>query len=131
MEKLSKLLNGLAVEYPRVTCRLHYSIYRPGSKQPSPAFFSEIAAQLERVMSRAGRVFIVGDINIHFDRPSNELGIRFSSILTDFGCGQWVNMPTHDDDGWLDVMISREEDGPLDTEVIDLVCLIIDSLAHT
>ena len=29
-------------------------------------------------------------------------------------------MPTHDDNGWLDVMISREEDGPLDTEVIDV-----------
>ena len=42
-------------------------------------------------------------------------------------------MPTHDDDGWLDVMLSREEDGPLDTEVIDvslsdhrLVCARID-----
>ena len=69
-------------------------------------------------MSRAGRVFIVEDINIRFDRPSNEHARRFSSILTDFV--QSVNMPTHDDDGWLDVMISREEDGRLDTKVIDV-----------
>ena len=71
-------------------------------------------------MSRADRVFIVGDINIRFDRPSNEHAMRISSILTDFGCGQSVKMPTHDDDGWLDVVISLEEDGPLDTEVIDV-----------
>ena len=103
------------------------TIHRPGSKQPTPAFSSEIMALLERVMSRAGHVFIVGDINIRFDRQSDEHAIRFTSILTDFGCGQWINMPTHDDDGWLDVMISREEDGPLDTEVIDVGRLIIDS----
>ena len=71
-------------------------------------------------MCFTGSVVIVGDMDIRLDRSTEASALKFSSLLADFGCVQWVAAPTHDAGKLLDVMISRSDDGQLDPEIIDV-----------
>jgi hypothetical protein len=42
-----------------------------GSDAPSAAFFREFADALDRLETVGGMVILAGDLNVHFERPSN------------------------------------------------------------
>ena len=57
----------------------------------------------------------------HSSESSNQgIGLKFRSLLVDFGCVQWLAAPTHDAGRLLEVMISRSDDDQLNPEVINV-----------
>ncbi|XP_062569146.1 uncharacterized protein LOC134231229 [Saccostrea cucullata] len=53
-------------------------------------------------------IIIVGDLNVHFDVPTDRDTITFNSILESNGMKQLVNEPTHIRGHTLDVIITRD-----------------------
>jgi len=54
------------------SCWLLLTIYRPGSCQPTAAFFGELSTVLlETLVTHGCRVIIGGDINIYVEDPSD------------------------------------------------------------
>ena len=70
------------------------AIYRPGSQQPTPAFFEELTSFLEQVVTLRSQIIVTGDFNIHVDDPDNLNGRRLLDLLDSFGLGQYVQGAT-------------------------------------
>ena len=91
-------------------------IVRNRNTQPR-SFTVNSTSLLERVICSTDSVVIVKDISIRLDRPTAALAVKFSSLLADFGCVQWVTAVIHDAGGLLDTMISRSNNSQLDPDV--------------
>ena len=90
-------------------------VYRPGSIEPDASFLQEFSSLLEALATYNSQLVITGDLNIHFEDPTNNATIQVNRILSSLALVQHVDVPTHDRSGILDVVITR-----LDCSISDL-----------
>ena len=92
-------------------------IYRPGSQLVTAAFFDELTAMFEQLVTLGHLVMVCGDFNVHVDQADNPHAVRLVGLqlLHAFGCIQHVAEPTHTAGHTLDLVITKE-----DTDVCDL-----------
>ena len=107
---------ALSVPFQRGPVTL-LTVYRPGSSDPTTAFFSELATMLEQFALYNTQLMLVGDLNIHLQDPNDPDTRKFLGLLQQFGLAQHVAEPTHKQGGWLDVFITRDDAPPVDLEV--------------
>jgi len=84
-------------------------VYRPGSAAVTPAFFVELADVLDRLATLAEPVQLIGDVNIHLERPSDHATAEFVDVLAAHGLVACVSDATHDCGGTLDVVAARDD----------------------
>ena len=81
-------------------------------------FFVELGDVLDRIVTFVDPLYIVGDINIHLERPDEPVSRQFVELLGAHGLACRVSSPTHDRGGMLDVVASRED---LPAPMVDVV----------
>ena len=84
-------------------------VYRPGSAAVTSAFFGELADVLDRLATLAEPVQLVGDINIHLERPADHATCEFTDVLAVHGLVACASGATHDSGGTLDVVVARDD----------------------
>jgi exonuclease III len=84
-------------------------IYRPGSNAVSDAFFIELSSLLDDLATLAEPVFITGDFNIRLDRPDDVSARKLFDIFEMYDLTCRVNKPSHDRNGLLDVVATRND----------------------
>ena len=62
---------------------------------------------LDRLATSVEPVYIVGDANVHFERPTLPPACRLIDDLATHGLVNCVTTATHDHDGALDIVVSR------------------------
>jgi exonuclease III len=60
-------------------------VYRPSSETTSTAFFAEMSDVLDRLSTFVEPVYIVGDVNVHFERPDDPAARELTEAFTDHG----------------------------------------------
>ena len=86
------------------------TIYRPGSCQPTVAFFDELFAVLETLVTHGCPVVIGGDFNVHVENPS-DVNASYLMELLCMDLQQNVTSPTHQAGGTLDLVITFSDYG--------------------
>jgi hypothetical protein len=82
-------------------------VYRPGSVAVTSQFFAELADVLDRLVTYNDPLFVVGDVNVRLDRPTDPAARHFVDILATHGLVNRVTEATHDGGGQLDVVVCR------------------------
>jgi len=122
--KVTTLPSVRSFEY--VCCRLTtsqrneltvLSMYRPGSHAVTNEFFTEFCKLLEALATFRCPVVILGDINIHLQRPDDAHSVELTELLESFDMSQHVKQTTHKSGGLLDVIIGRNNDIISDVEI--------------
>ena len=70
-------------------------IYRPGSERVSDQFLEDFSQMLEELTVHSCHILVVGDINIHLDKPDDVWTMKFNTIVDCFGLVQNISSPTH------------------------------------
>src|ERR1043165_9050796 len=86
------------------------SVYRPGSTPPTGLFFDEFTSVLESLVTRNSQLLIVGDFNLHLQDLTEPASSRFLDLLSQFGLRQHVNVATHLQGGFLDLIITSDNE---------------------
>jgi len=60
------------------------------SQPVTAAFFDELSAMFEELMTLHHPVVVCGDLNVHVDQADNPHAARLSQLLQAFGCIQLV-----------------------------------------
>ena len=89
------------------------NIYRPPytkkARFTEAHFLEEFELYLDDVLGKSGRMIMVGDFNIHVERPTDCYPKKFLEILSQHDLFQCVPItPTHDEGGTLDLVITTE-----------------------
>src|SRR6218665_982364 len=84
-------------------------VYRPGSSLPSLPFFSEFSTILHNFSLYNTQLVTTGDINLHLEDPTLPATVQFQAMIEQFGLTQHVAESTHRSDGWLDVILTRDD----------------------
>ena len=89
-------------------------VYRPPpSKQnkiSATTFLKELELFIGELAISSGRLVIMGDFNIHFDKISEPETKKLKNILAELGLKQHVTDPTHRCGHILDLIVSHESD---------------------
>ena len=86
-------------------------VYRPDpSGENTSAFMTEFEPFLGAVDLLCGRTLLLGDFNLHMNRPSKYEVKLFNEILITLEYRQLVNVPTHRLGNTLDLLIVKESD---------------------
>ena len=97
-------------------------IYRTPYSEKHPVtvatFLSEFAEYLESIVLSSERLLIVGDMNIHVDVPDDADAIKCLDLLECMGLTQHAITPTHRCGHTLDLIITRDQDGLVQTSPI-------------
>ena len=106
-----------AVEVVLKTCGLDITfvcIYRPPpskkNKLKMSMFHAEIKPLLEHYNTKSGKLVLLGDLNIHFDKKTSPNTKRMCLSLSEFSLSQLVSQPTHKHGHTIDSVIVRESD---------------------
>ena len=91
-------------------------MYRTGPV--AAPFFTELSGVLERAVSSAELIYVVGDLNIRLDRPDDVASPQLTDLLASFRLSCLVTVPTHDRGGLLDVVASRDD---LPAPIVDVI----------
>ena len=67
------------------------------------------------------RLFVVGDLNVHFHNPSDPCTAALNSVLANLSLEQLVNVPTHRCGHTLDWLITNRATDVLDLTVADML----------
>ena len=119
---------------PFEICEVHLScdghtamflcVYRPPSsrqnKLTNALFLEQFSGLLESYVS-CGRLFVVGDFNVHFDKPSDSTTSALNVLLDNLSLHQLVNVPTHWGGRTLDWLILNCATDVLDLTVVDIL----------
>ena len=70
---------------------------------------------------RIRRPFVVGDLNVHFDNPSDPCTAALNAVLANLSLEQLVNVPTHRRGHTLDWLITNRATDVLDLTVADML----------
>ena len=70
-------------------------------------FFDDLAGLLSVICMEFDCLLIVGDFNIHVDKPEDRSAKELCYVLEHFGLSQHVNQPTHNKGHTLDLLISK------------------------
>jgi hypothetical protein len=95
-------------------------VYRPGSEAVKSLFFSEVRDVMDRLATFVDPTFLVGDLNVRLDRPSDPHAVMLVDDLASYGFANHVTSSTHDRGGLLDVVVTRNDLPPPSVDVIDV-----------
>jgi len=95
------------------------SIYRPGSHAVTNEFINDFTVLMEALATFTCPIFILGDINIHLERPDDTHTVEMVELLESFDMNQFVTENTHKYGGRLDVIIARRDEVVRDIEVVE------------
>ena len=73
------------------------------------SFFQDFKKLLEKLVTFGCPIAIVGDFNLHLEKPGCPYTVKFNDYLQPFGLKQHVSTPTHNKGGTLDVFITRSD----------------------
>ena len=100
------------------------SVYRPPpsrkNKLTNAMFLEQFSDLLESYVS-CDRLFVVGDLNVHFDNPSDPCTAALNVILGNLSLEQLVNVPTHRRSHTLDWLITNRSTDVLNLTVADML----------
>ena len=100
------------------------SVYRPPpsrqNKLTNTMFLEQFSHLLESYVS-CDRLFVVGDLNVHFDKPSDPSTSALNVVLDNLSLHQLVNVPTHRRGHTLDWLITNRATDVLDLTVVDML----------
>ena len=68
-----------------------------------------------------GRLFVVGDLNVHFDKPSDPSTSALTVVLNNLSLHQLVTVPTHNRGHTLDWLTTNRATDVLDLIVVDIL----------
>ena len=89
-------------------------VYRPPpsatNKLTTSLFLSEFTTLLENLSITSGELLILGDFNLHVDKPSDPDASQLFSLLYAFGLTQHVRESTHTHGHTLDLGITRSNE---------------------
>jgi hypothetical protein len=89
-------------------------IYRPGSAAVQSTFFEELAAVFGGIATHQEPVFVVGDLNIRFDRSDDPHARQLNDLVADYGFAVRPTTSIHKLGGTIDVVITRIDlSGPI------------------
>ena len=94
-------------------------IYRPGSESVKEQFFTEFRHMMDHLATFVDPIFVIGDLNIRLDRPSDPHAITLVDDLASYGFTNRVTSATHVAGGMLDVVITRDDVPPPCVNVVD------------
>jgi len=57
------------------------AVYRPGSATVSATFFVDLADVLDRLATFVEPLFVVGDLNVHLERPADAPSVQLVDLL--------------------------------------------------
>jgi len=95
-------------------------VYRPGSTAVTPSFFTELSDVLDRVVTLADPIYVVGDFNVHLELVDDLAANQLTSTFAAYGLECRVTSPTHDQGGMLDVVATRVDLPAPSVEVLDV-----------
>jgi hypothetical protein len=95
-------------------------VYRPGSAGTSTAFFAEMTDVLDRLSTFVEPVYVVGDVNVHLERPGDPAARDLTDDFADHGLRNCVSSPTHDHGGMLDIVVCRSDLPAPRVDVVDV-----------
>lgn len=95
------------------------SIYRPGSHAVTNEFFNDFTVLMEALATFTCPILILGDINIHLERPDDTHTVEMVELLESFDMNQFVTENTHKYGGRLDVIIARRDEVISHIEVVE------------
>ena len=84
-------------------------VYSSPTKRNNSCFLEEMEEFFLGFSERKGSV-IVGDLNVHIEKPKEKLTADFMDLLDDHGFIQRVQGPTHKAGGTLDLVLSRNSE---------------------
>ena len=93
-----------------------FGIYHPPSSasgHTNQKFIDEFVDFLEENLPKFSNIIIMGDFNIHINKPEINDNMQFIDILQALNLQQWIPFSTHKDGNILDLIIS--EDGGIMT----------------
>ena len=93
---------------------------RRKSKLTNTIFLEQFTDLLESYVA-CDRLFVVGDLNVHFDNPSDPCTAALNAVLGNLSLEQLVNVPTHRRGHTLDWLITNRETDVLDLTVADML----------
>ena len=100
------------------------SVYRPPpsrqNKLTNTMFLEQFSDLLESYVS-CDRLFVVGGLNVHFDKPSDLSTSALNVVLDNLSLHQLVNVPTHRRGHTLDWLITNRATDVLDLTVVDML----------
>ena len=100
------------------------SVYRPPpsrqNKLTNTMFLEQFSGLLESYVS-CDRLFVVGDLNVHFDKPSDPPTSALNDVLDNLSLHQLVNVPTRRRGHTLDWLITNRSTDVLDLTVVDML----------
>ena len=94
-------------------------IYSSPTKRQNSCFLDELESFLLDFTERRGTV-LVGDFNVHVEKPDDKLATDFLGVLEDHGFVQRIHEPTHKNGGTLDLILTKDScdaPGVSDTKV--------------
>ena len=99
-------------------------VYRPPpsrkNKLTNAMFLEQFTDLLESYVA-CDRLFVVGDLNVHFDNPSDPCTAALNAVLANLSLEQLVNVPTHRRGHALDWLITNCATDVLDLTVADML----------
>ena len=100
------------------------SVYRPPpsrkNKLTNAVFLEQFTDLLESYVA-CDRLFVVGDLNVHFDNPSDPCTAALNAVLANLSLEQLANVPTHRRGHTLDWLITNRATDVLDLTVADML----------
>lgn len=103
-----------------VVYRLHPKYKKNGIN--SNSFFDEFTELLSKHILLPGKLLLLGDFNIHWNKPTDSCTLKLRDILDSFQLRQHVCEPTHTSGNTLDLVISRQDDDVVrDVAVTDMI----------
>ena len=71
---------------------------------PNSVFFAELSELLTFLSSTCPAMVVLGDLNIHVDRPECSSSTSLASLLENFGLKQHIDFATHNKGHTLDLI---------------------------
>ncbi|XP_072021334.1 uncharacterized protein [Amphiura filiformis] len=98
-------------------------VYRPPPSKVNKLTLATYLENIDEFLSGVdllpGRILLVGDFNIHYNKPSKSDVRQFSTILASAGLVQHIVGPTHRCGNTLDLVITRQDDLIMKRYIID------------
>ena len=91
-------------------------LYRPPSS-PLQKFFKEFQTYAANLTTTTGKLLIAGDFNIPMDIQDNQGAVKFKELLESLNLRQHVKASTHRLGHTLDLIITREHELLLDSQI--------------
>ena len=102
-------------------------VYRP-PKTLHSLFLEQFEILMDSVMTKPGKLLCIGDFNIHFENERCRASRNFRAMLNGLGLDQRVTEPTHEKNHTLDLVITRQDEYDL---VTNLSVMPIDCFDHS